>query len=275
MAVKLIALDLDGTLLNSQKVITQATDRALKEAAARGIAVVPVTGRPYSGLPAQMKQWKYLRYVLSLNGTYIVDIINGKVIYASGFCITEALELWNLLKQFHALPDCAVDGRIYMEYSASKRLKDFTSDEQRIELFGQTREGAENIETLIRGCKDSVNKMNLFFNNTEDRQSAMDALKAIPYVEVTSSLPQNLELNKKGFNKGDGLVRLASHLGLKMSETVVFGDSDNDLSMFLVAGEAIAMGNAVDTIKKVATSITLGNDEDGIAYGLRHILKVI
>lgn len=274
MAIKLIALDLDGTLLNSRKVITETTNKALQEVAGQGISIVPVTGRPYSGLPSQIKEWDYLRYVVSLNGTYNIDVMTGEVLYTSGFGIEEALELWKLFEQFHSLPDCAVDGRIYMEYKSFAMLPDFTDDEQRIELFGQTREGTENIEELIRGCKNNINKINLFFNNVQDRQSAMNVLKYIPYVEVTSSLPQNLELNKKGFNKGDGLLKLAAHLGIDRSEVAVFGDSDNDLSMFLVAGEAIAMGNAVDNIKKAASAITLSNDEDGIAYALKHILKV-
>ena len=111
--------------------------------------------------------------------------------------------------------------------------------------------------------------MNLLFADSEKRMKAKQELLQIPFIEVSSSLPQNLELNRKGGNKGNGLLALADYLGLKREELMACGDSDNDYSMIEAAGLGVAMANASKEIKNLADAVTLSNDEDGVAYAIK------
>jgi HAD superfamily hydrolase (TIGR01484 family) len=111
-------------------------------------------------------------------------------------------------------------------------------------------------------------KMNLLFSNLRKRLDAKFELEQLPFVEVSSSLEKNLELNKKGGNKGNGLLALAEYLGIQRDQIMACGDSDNDYSMIKAAGLGIAMDNGLETIKKIADAVTLSNDLDGVAYAI-------
>jgi Cof subfamily protein (haloacid dehalogenase superfamily) len=110
--------------------------------------------------------------------------------------------------------------------------------------------------------------MNLLFNDMQERLRAKKELEQLPFVEVSSSLERNLELNRKGGNKGNGLLALAEHLGVAREQIMACGDSDNDYSMIKAAGLGVAMGKGLEEIKKMADKVTLSNDQDGVAYAI-------
>ena len=101
-----------------------------------------------------------------------------------------------------------------------------------------------------------------------ERMRARADLESLPFVEVSSSLDRNLELNRKGGNKGNGLKALAKYLNLNINQVMALGDSDNDITMIETAGLGIAMANAVPEIIKVADGVTDSNDEDGVAHAI-------
>lgn len=268
MGIRLIALDLDGTLLNSAKELTDYSIKILQKAAERGAYIVPSTGRSASGIPDKIANLPFIHYALTLNGAMVVDIRTNKIIHQCIYSREEAIKLWDFIQKYDALPDCAIDGELYMERKSFMRLSDYNQTPERIALMKRTRKETDNVRSLLLQDNAESAKMNLLFADTEKRMKAKRELLQIPFVEVSSSLPQNLELNRKGGNKGNGLLALADYLGLKRDELMACGDSDNDYSMIEVAGLGVAMSNASKELKDIADAVTLSNDEDGVAYAI-------
>ena len=274
MGIQLIALDLDGTLFNSRKQITPRTLEALEKAASQGIIIVPSTGRSIDGIPDEIIKLPYIQFALTLNGAVVVDIRSKEIIHQCNFSKEEALYLWNYIQGYHALCDCAIDGELYMEQHTFSRLPEFGQSNERIALIRSTRKEAYSILEMLLRENTTTAKMNLLFCDSLKRLEAKYELEQIPYVEVSSSLEQNLELNRKGGNKGSGLLALAEYLGFSQNEIMACGDSDNDYSMLKVAGLGIAMENGLEDIKKIADVVTLSNDQDGVAYAIEQwVLK--
>ena len=115
-------------------------------------------------------------------------------------------------------------------------------------------------------------KINLFFKEPDLRSQIRDQLKEFTGILVTSSMPFNLEINHPDATKGNGILRLASILGLKKAQTMAFGDGENDLSMIQEAEIGVAMENGIQSLKEAADYVTLSNDEDGVAAAIEHVI---
>ncbi len=274
MDIRLIALDLDGTLLNSSKEITDYTSGVLYRAAKKGIYIVPSTGRSEAGIPKNVASLPFIDYALTLNGALVVDLKTKKIIHECVYTYEEALFLWDFIQKYDAISDCSIDGELYMERRALQRLPDYTADSERLAVMKQTRKETENIRKMLLKDGAKSAKMNLLFSDPKERLKAMRELESLPFVEVSSSLDKNLELNRKGGNKGNGLKALAAYLSLGMNQVMAFGDSDNDITMIAAAGLGIAMANAVPEILNIADGLTDSNNEDGVAHAIeRWVLK--
>lgn len=268
MGIQLIALDLDGTLLNSAKQVSPRTLQVLQKAASKGVVIVPSTGRSFDGIPSVIANLPFVQYALTLNGAVVVNIRTKEIVHQCNFNKEEALFLWNYLQKYDALCDCAIDGELYMEQQTFLRLPDYGQTLERIALMRSTRKEAYSIREMLLQENTKTAKMNLLFSNLRKRLDAKFELEQLPFVEVSSSLEKNLELNKKGGNKGNGLLALAEYLGIQRDQIMACGDSDNDYSMIKAAGLGIAMDNGLETIKKIADAVTLSNDLDGVAYAI-------
>jgi Cof subfamily protein (haloacid dehalogenase superfamily) len=274
MGIQLIALDLDGTLLNSAKQVTSRTLQALEKAAAQGVVIVPSTGRSVEGIPNKIACLPFIQYALTLNGAVVANIRTKELVHQCNFSKEEALYLWNYLQKYDALCDCAIDGELYMEQQTFLRLADYGQSPERIALMRSTRKETFSVREMLLRTDTKTAKMNLLFNDLQKRLNAKYELEQIPFVEVSSSLERNLELNKKGGNKGNGLLALAEYLGIQKDQIMACGDSDNDYSMIKAAGLGVAMENGLEEIKKIADAITLSNDQDGVAYAIEQwVLK--
>ncbi len=268
MGIQLIALDLDGTLLNSAKQVSPRTLQALQKAASKGVAIVPSTGRSFDGIPDIIAGLLFIQYALTLNGAVVVNIRTKETVYQCNFNKEEALFLWSHLQKYDALCDCAIDGELYMEQKTFLKLPDYGQTQERIALMRSTRKETQSIREMLLQENTKTAKMNLLFSDPQKRLHAKSELEQIPFVEVSSSLEKNLELNKRGANKGNGLLALAEYLGIQREQIMACGDSDNDYSMIKAAGLGIAMENGLESIKKIADAVTLSNDQDGVAYAI-------
>jgi Cof subfamily protein (haloacid dehalogenase superfamily) len=274
MRIQLIALDLDGTLLNSKKQITPHTIQVLQKAAAMGAKIVVSTGRSADGIPEQLRKLPFIQYALTLNGAVVINLNTKEIIHQCNFSREEALYLWDYIQSFDALCDCAIDGELYMEQQTFQRLPEYGQSQERILLMRATRKETNSIRQMLLQENASSAKMNLLFRDMQKRLIAKDLLEKLPFVEVSSSLERNLEINKKGGNKGNGLLVLAEHLGLTRDQIMACGDSDNDYSMITAAGLGVAMENGLEEVKKIADAVTLSNDDDGVAYAIEQwVLK--
>lgn len=272
--IKLIALDLDGTLLNSQKRLSKRNETALRECIRRGIEIVPCTGRIWKGIPDFIREFSGVRYAITVNGAAIVDIQNEKEIDQRKFCTAQALEILELAKQFDTMYDAYIEGQGYGEERFMVQMERYGIPPIVQNMVRETRIIVPNVIEKVREERQMVEKINYFFSNMEERARARERLLQRDDVIVSSSFSFNLEINAVGATKGEGILRLASHLGIEPEATMGFGDGENDLSMMQKAGLGVAMENGEEVVKKAADYVTVCNDEDGVAVAIeKFILK--
>lgn len=270
--IGLIALDLDGTLLTTQKELSERNREALFRCAAQGIEIVPCTGRIWAGVPEIIKKLPGIHYAITVNGAVVEDLGNHRVLDERKLALKTALEILDMAKEFRTMYDAYVGGQGYGEARFMNHMEDYGIPETLKTMIQETRRPVENLPDKLRSMNSPVAKINYFFDDEKERQRAKAALEARGDVVVTSSFANNLEINAPGATKGEAIVRLADHLGMAHERTMGFGDGENDMTMMTMAGIGVAMENAGAVLKANADYVTLSNDEDGVAAALEHFL---
>lgn len=272
MDIRLIALDLDGTLLDNEKQLSQANRTAIESCIRHGIEVVPSTGRPAAGIPEFIRQIPGIRYGILTNGARVENLENQEIISEQLIDWELAYEILELLSRYPVAYDPYMGGRGKMEARFRNHLESYGLPPVMQKLVLNTRDEVENELDYVKACKIGVEKINVFTSDPKLRMKLWDRLKQYSGLIVTSSLDYNLEINSAAATKGEGLAKLAGYLGLKLGQTMAFGDGSNDISMVKRAGVGVAMANAMEMLKKEADYITLPNDKDGVAAAIFHFL---
>ena len=266
--IRLVALDLDGTVFNDKKEITPRTLAAIRNAVARGVAVLPATGRTASGIPAAFTSIPGVRYALTSNGASVVDLTTGEQLVNQPFGTEQALKIYDLLEQGGGMMSIFIGGKSYTTRENAAHHMDVVPENLR-EYFRTTRVEVEDMPATLQAHAHEIEKYSMLYHNEAERDAAWRAVQqACPDMELTSSLPGNMEINAPGVTKGSGLLALAAHLGLRREQTMAVGDSGNDRAMIEAAGLGVAMGNATDDIKEIADATTDDNNHDGVAKAI-------
>lgn len=266
----IIALDLDGTLTNSEKNITPRTFDALMKAQREGVRLVLASGRPTFGIAAlanQLQLADYGGYVLSYNGGRIIDWCEKTVIFSQ----VVDQKLVPILYDFAEKAQLPIVTYLPEAILASKNEGEYLAEEARIN--GMPVVVAQN---FVEEAMQIVGGSTKFLIPGEPElliqlESEMKAALS-EQMEVFRSAPFFLELPPKGIDKAQSLQRLLTHLGLERESLMAFGDGFNDLSMIQFAGQGVAMANAVEEVKSIADFVTTSNEEDGIAHALEQLL---
>jgi cof-like hydrolase len=266
----IIALDLDGTLTNSEKIITLRTFDALMKAQREGVRLVLASGRPTFGIAAlanQLQLADYGGYVLSYNGGRIIDWCKKTVIFSQ----VVDQKLVPILYDFAEKAQLPIVTYLPDAILASKNEGEYLAEEARIN--GMPVVVAQNfVEEAMQIAGGSTKFLipgepELLIQLESEMKAALSE-----QMEVFRSAPFFLELPPKGIDKAQSLQRLLTHLGLERESLMAFGDGFNDLSMIQFAGQGVAMANAVEEVKSIADFVTTSNEEDGIAHALEHLL---
>ena len=267
--IRIIALDLDGTLLNSNKELSSGNLAALERAASAGIEVVPTTGRFYNGMPEVIRKLPFIHYAITINGARVEDLRTGEVIYRAEMPWEQAVEIMSFLDELGFLYDCFQDNAGWMTASLKERIDSEVADPHYRKMLHELRQSVPELKDEVRQRKRGVQKVPFF---TDKPQLRLQMLQELPHrfedVIVSSSTPENVEINNSRANKGQALRALARHFGVDEKATIAFGDGLNDLSMLRDAGVGVAMANAGDQVKAEADWITLSCDQDGVARGI-------
>lgn len=274
--VRLVALDLDGTLFNPNGRITPASIAAINRLQNLGVHVVISTGRPLSGVPfAQLKDTT-VDYAITTNGASVYRIHDK-------FCIFEdALDpdTARTLLEYFLQKDCHIAAFIGGEGISPSKCQAMVPNLILPDSIKETYNGTRlHVDDLIAEIDEKgylVDKFTLNFQGLPDgtllnRQDVQDFLMQRDDLEVVCGGFSNLEMTKKGVDKGIGLHKLAEYLGVDPQATMAIGDTENDLPILRAAGLSVAMGNAIDEMKKIADIVTYSNAEDGVAYVLNLI----
>jgi len=267
--IRMIALDLDGTLLNSNKELSSGNLAALERAAAAGIEIVPTTGRFYGGMPEVIRKLPFIRYAITINGAAVADLRTGEEIYRAEIPWQQAVELMTMLDQLPVIYDCYMDNDAFMTAALKEHIDEMVSSTHYRKMVRELRKPVPELKAFLAERRHGVQKVQFFTNQPELRLQLMEELpRRFDDLCVSSSVSDNVEINQTHANKGEALLALAAHLGLKRENTMAFGDGLNDLSMIREAGLGVVMANGEDCVKEIADFITRSCDEDGVAYGI-------
>ena len=274
--IKIIALDLDGTLLDSQKRLSEANRAALEEAAAKGVHIVPTTGRFFGMMPQAVRDLPFVRYAITINGAQVYDRETDTAIVREEIPLDMALDIIRLLEGYDVIYDCYRSNWGWMSESLQAKAEDYATDAHYLKMVREFRNPVPELKEYLEStaAEGDVQKVMLFARNTPGSESVTKAITEavtarFPSIKVTSSTWNNLELNIATAHKGNSLKRFAEHLGYTLDNCMALGDGTNDLSMIEAAGLGIAMSNAHPLVLAAADHVTVSNDEDGVAKAIR------
>lgn len=264
---KLLAIDMDGTLLNSNKIISKGNKSAIKKAIEKGVKVVITSGRGLKGLE------KFLNEVhLRGEDQYLIANNGGTIYRTSDFkCISyKGLKGIDLLKAHALSAEFGLNMIAYThEDSIAPEENEFTRFET--EYVGNPVK-ILNFNTDVND-EDEITK--ILFSQTEEilAKKILELPKEFySQYNVVQTMPIVLEIMDKDCNKGYGVKVLADKLGIKKEEIMCIGDEANDIEMVTYAGLGIAMGNAIAELKDLAGYVTLDNDNDGVAKAIEKFI---
>ena len=278
MKKKLIALDMDGTLVSSKNEISEVNKQAIKAAQDAGHIVMICSGRPHDSLLITLNEAGFPGLPISgSNGA--VTLIDGEIIHSAPMRSESANKLYTWLDEREYPFKLYTDQGTYGPATFFKRARyELTTNEpvsrpHFADIATMEAYTSQFPITYIKKLTDIPRNAKIFkyFVMTPNRSKkgvAQAFAKQIGGLMVTSSFEDNVELSDAKAHKGTGLSTVAQHFKIPMQETVAIGDNYNDSGMLEAAGLAIAMGNAEDGIKEIADIVTLTNDESGVAHAI-------
>jgi Cof subfamily protein (haloacid dehalogenase superfamily) len=267
ISVRLIASDLDGTLLRPDKTIATATRTALRQAADTGAVVVAATGRQTGSLPAELLDCA-VSHLVGANGAIGVDLVTGEVLFEAVLPAATVAAIGNFFA--HAMPDARLSasreqggyylvepGYVELVRPGEKLPDGFLRPGSRAEVIAQ--------DTL----KMSVRHPTL---TAEELREALYASGLTGFHATTSGAPF-LEIGGAGVTKATGVARLCAHLGMSAETVLAFGDASNDAELLTWAGWGVAMGNATVELQAIADQVTTTNIDNGVARVVEEFLS--
>lgn len=270
--IKMIGLDLDGTLLTDKKELTVRTKTALRRALELGITVLVASGRPWMGVPEELREFPGMRYALTSNGARIIDIKEGRVIEEHLLSPELAFKALAVCGKYDTLQEVYFDGQGYAQGDQMANVEKYHRNPSMCEYMRKTRIPVEDIRKLVEEENRGLDKVQALFADMGERERAWKELEEEKGLELVGSLRYNIEINAAGVNKGTGLLNLGRRLGIRREEIMAFGDGDNDIAMLREAGFGVAMANAEDQVKEAADYITLSNEEEGVAEAIEKLI---
>jgi len=273
MSIKLLAIDMDGTLLSSTCQVPKQNIEAIEQAIAKGVIVVPTTGRCYKNTKSMITgDIPGISYYVTCNGAIVVDDKQQEVIHEEVMKrddikkVCELTQKYPVFTEIYAGLDTYVDDRsIYHLYRSNLA----------VEYCDQLLETTSKVESLRDVAGDiniPVSKYHIVGETSEDISRLRNDIAEINGLHPISLMPINIELTAGRWSKREGLEKLIAHLGVARGEVMVIGDSRNDYEMLEWAPYSVAMGNADEHAKELADYVTTTNNEAGVAQAIHEFI---
>jgi Cof subfamily protein (haloacid dehalogenase superfamily) len=267
----LVAIDVDGTLVNSANRLTKGTKAAIRDVLAHNIGVTLVSGRARLTMDPFVKELGLTLPFISSSGAHIIDPVSNKTLYYSAMPTEVLGVIVQYAREAHAPIIFQESDRIF--YEGSEQELQYLSEEYTIDITVADEFKANFIRvddilhahiepTKVYMCQDPAIVQGIEAKLKQHHFPIYMTYSAPPYLEITSIHA----------TKGEAIQRLAAQLNIDLKRILAIGDSRNDLSMFEIVGKRVAMGNAVPEIKAVADLIAPSNDQDGVAWTLRTLV---
>ena len=268
---KLIALDVDGTLLKSDKSVHPDTPRDICRVSEAGIEVVYCTGRGVAEMHPIFGFFPTIRYAVCCSGAVVYDRKSNQTIHNEGIDRFLATKIADEANARSAMLHILTQDESIVSTSDLMRMDIFHMGIYQPTYLKLVRQ----VEDMSIECRrqETIAKMNVYFRSPEDRNEAYETLRHLPlsfaFAEETS-----LEMTAKNVNKASGLLVLLEYLGIDPKQTLGFGDAENDLEMLDLVGVSVAMGNAEEEIQQKCDIITTDNDHNGVGRAIYKICSI-
>jgi len=261
--IKLVAIDLDGSLLTSQDTITERTVQAVRDLISRGIILVVATGRMFCSAKKFALLFGPHTPVIAYNGAWI-SYAQGELLSHKPIPLDLARETLNFFKERDWYVQSYIDDVLYVRELNDKAITYARHSDVTPVVAGDKLYNPKKEPTKLLAVADDVSETERM--RDEIKSHFNDRL----FVAISS--PLYIDMGNPETNKGKALTFLAGHFEITRDEICVIGDSENDINMFEAAGISIAMGNAREEVKAKAIFVTASNDEDGVAVAIKDII---
>ena len=267
--IKLVALDLDRTTLNSESHLSEVNRQALID------AISNASGRAFDTLPEDVISVPGIEYAITSNGAAIYRIA-GKECLKSYVLTPESVKtILKLTENDIVTYEAFIKGQAFASTEYTAHPEKYSATEHSLNYVKKTRILKDDIVSFILEHCHELDSIDIVVGDDELKKNIMDRIRnATDEVYMTSSISQLLEISYKDAGKKSGVKFLTEYLGLSRENVAAFGDADNDTDMIEYAGVGIAMENAAPHLKQIADHITLHHDKDGVAYAFRNILNI-
>ena len=265
MSYKMLCTDMDGTLFDDNKNISERNKRAIAEAVERGIKIVVCTGRLFTSADYYADFIGVKAPVIASNGAYIREKDRDEVIYKCTLGYDRSKKVLDIVKKYGIYPHFNSCDKVFTEkiiYSSENYLKYNKNlpKENQIDI-----EIVKDWDKVLKKYEDDLLKLIVNDKDIDKIAKAKSELKAIEDIEVVSSYFDNFEVMAKGVSKGRAVEIMSGYYNIPREEIICIGDNENDISMIEYAGLGVAMGNGEDAVKSTANYITDTNNHDGVA----------
>lgn len=263
--IRLVAIDLDGTLFNDRKEISSANREAIRQAKEQGVHVIICTGRPLKAIEDVIHDLDLDNpgdYSITFNGGYIQKNDTGEVLHQLTLSKEEVVEMYRIGHRYGLPVDVVSDNIVY---SLMPTIENHPSRYQHMN------KRLTNVECTVNDLPDNRRYNKVLLSQDPEYlcsriQSALSPFQSSYSTMQTQSFLYEIAPN--GVQKGEGLRFLSEYLNIPASEMMAIGDEENDISMLIYAGIGVAMGNARDDVKQVSDVITSTNEENGVARAI-------
>lgn len=274
MKYKMLVVDMDYTLLNKEKKVSERNRNALRRAMEQGVHVVVATGRIYTSARVYARLLGINTPIIASNGAIIREaafespIHTEKTIYRNLLSVEAAAEMIRLSHKYGLFCHLFTEDTIYAEKLINVSLRytewnKYLGEEDKVKIVID-----DELEKKVSEGKLEVLKAVVVDQDSKKIHSIREDIVNTGIVTVSQSLKDNLEVMDKDVSKGNAVRMLAKTLGIERNEIIAIGDNENDISMIRYAGLGIAMGNAEESLKEAADDITGHYEEDGVAQAV-------
>lgn len=264
------ALDMDGTLLNSAHVISDYTGSIIRRAAGQGRMIALATGRCLAELWKPLERLEGVRYLICENGACVYDILSRNFIRNISFDPETAVKIIETAVEYDLMLQIFSDHRSYIRFEMGQSMEPYHLQKY-YPIFEEGSLFWPDLLDRISPRSAHIEKINLYFAHDRDRRQFAERMQGSGVV-MAESIGLSLELSPRGVSKAEGLKALCVHLGVPVAESMAVGDGGNDLEILRAAGLAVAMGNAIDEVKRLAGAITEDCDHDGAAKAIQRYM---
>ena len=273
MGIRLIAMDLDQTVLNREGKLSETTRRVLEELLEKGICVVPASGRPLTAFPEDVLALKGLEYAIASNGTAIYHLPSDACLARFSLSLQTAEQILGLTKGLPVAHEFYLRGKAWASADYVEHPEKYGAVGKTAEYIRATRSPFEDAGEFVRRHERDLDCMDVVVAQEGlKRKVTEEIVRSCRGIYVTTSDSRLIEVADERAGKHRAMTYLAKRLHIPAEGTAAFGDGDNDAEMLKAAGVGIAMENATALCREAADYVTLSHEKDGVAWGIRKIL---